>query len=135
VFIATCIIVGCILSSFFYVQRHKIVSVNINYFEVDEASGIVREWLHSFTDNDGIFLGRISKDKKHEEYYLYINNLDAPIVGIESYSYDGLKIEVNKDNISPKKSKVFKINTLNKRAKYIILNGEKIETSSIEEIR
>jgi hypothetical protein len=59
----------------------------------------VREWLHSFTDNDGI------------------------------------KIEVNKDNISPKKSKVFKINTLNKRAKYIILNGEKIETSSIEEIR
>jgi hypothetical protein len=124
-----------ILSGYFHIQTRKIVDTNVNNFEADEASGIVKQWLSSFTGKDGMYLGRISKDKRHEEYYLYIKNLHTPIVGINTYSYDGLKIEVTIGNSTPEKSQLFKIITLNKRAKYIILNGEKIETSSIEEIR
>lgn len=135
-FVATCIILGCIFGGVVYLQRNKVVSVAVNYFGVDEVSGSVKVWLQNFEDKDGVFLGRISEDKNHDEYILYINNIKLSDIGINTHSKSGLTIQVNRDNNkSEKTTKVFRISTLNKRAKYIILNGEKIETSSIEEIR
>jgi hypothetical protein len=115
---------------FFIQKENEIVSVNFMYYDLVEVDSIVRDWATSNSAN-GIYLAKKINNRGLETYYVYVNNL--PLNGF-SGSNDGsrgIKIEVRTISSVKNKSKVYEIITRNKKAEYLLLNGDRIDTSKI----
>lgn len=117
---------------------------DVEEINLSELQATVLEWVNSHMKDEGIYLARVVISAKVEEYYLYVNKQDIYSVSIGNEYRDennslSIKIEPPPSSMhpfpvsvpNPITLKVYKIVT-NRPARYIILDGEKIEVSTIE---
>ncbi|MDV3426210.1 MAG: hypothetical protein LIR50_03335 [Bacillota bacterium] len=135
--ITICIISVCVFGFIYYTKSHTIVSPEINLLYIDDMTNLdkpVKVWLKGKENTQGIFLGKFSKEDNSNEYYLCVNNMKISDVEIKPYKFDGVAINVTSSYSDLKKQEVFRIKERNKKIKYIILNGNKFDISSIKAI-
>ncbi|MCW3491690.1 hypothetical protein [Dethiobacter alkaliphilus] len=111
---------------------------------LNELEGNILEWAQSLDDVEGVHLARVSVSRKSEEYYIFINNPDIYAMEMgHAQDINSLAIETNPTGIylpndtkvSPFLNKVYRITTTNRRAEQVVLNGEVIQVSDIENIK
>jgi hypothetical protein len=97
---------------------------------VNEVSETVREWAES-NSSGGIYLAKKVNSKGLETYYVNIKEMPINGFSVSNDRLDGLKLEVEISNDAPYRSDIHEIITINRKAKYLLVNGERIDTSSI----
>jgi hypothetical protein len=123
-------IIIIIYLGFFYQKENEIVSINFMYYDLNEVDSIVREWAISNSAN-GIYLAKKINSKGLETYYVYVNNLPSDGFSGSNDGKKGIKIEISTFDSLKNKSKIYEIVTENKKAEYLLLNGDRIDTSKI----
>ena len=135
IIVTICVVLGIGLGIRWCILSNTIVSTDIKYIRnTNELSNSVMTWLKTKEDTKGVFLGKKNGEGNLGEYYLYINKLKNPAVGIRSDKYDGISISFSMSDTLSADSQIFRIKEVNKKMKYIILNDKKINVNSIEEI-
>lgn len=112
--------------------KNEAVSCNIEIITSSDISSNINSWIDTIEDETGIFIARINKNKKVDEYYVFAKNTNLGDFGVQSDGSSGIKINYNINNKLESNNTVYKIQTINKKSKYIIIDNKKIETIEIE---
>jgi hypothetical protein len=113
-----------------YHRENEIVSTSFMYYDLTEVDKDIRDWASSNLVS-GIYLAKKINNKGLETYYVYVNNMPSDGFNGKNDGSRGLKMEVKINNSVINESKIYEIITTNKNAEYILLNGDRIDTSKI----
>jgi hypothetical protein len=108
---------------------------------LDKLDTSIHEWIQSHGGKEGVFVGRIPKSYRIEEYYVYINKRGAYTIEISNGNVpsDSLKVDVNALSNTYESSLyrtyLYRLTTINKRAKRFFINETIVKVSSIREIK
>lgn len=122
VFILMCIS-GC--------SKNESVSFKVENINNSNIDSNANSWIDTIKDNTGIFIARVNKNKKVDEYYVFAKHVSLGDFGVKSDGLSGLKIYYNINNKIEPINSIYRIQTTNKKAKYIIIDDKKINTKEI----
>jgi hypothetical protein len=110
---------------------NQIIRVSCDNYDVSETDQSVREWAEKNAAGDVYFAKRVDS-KGLETYYVHLNEIPIDRFGVSNHGANALDLEVKLSNDIRNSSKIHEIVTINKKAKYLLVNGvERIDTSTI----
>ena len=115
---------------FSYHKENQIVSVGFKYYDLDQVDKDVRDWAVSNSVN-GVYLAKKINFKGLETYYVYVNKLPFNGFRMSDDGTKGLELEIKTTSSLTNRSKIYEIITINKKAEYLLLNGERVDTSTL----
>ena len=123
-------IILCLLFYIGYLHYEKQnISISYNRTNITDLASDTVGWIENINENRGLFFARKPISKKSEIYYFYPKDLKIKqlIVGTDNKSLI-LSMQYEENHIN---NTIFQFETKNKKAQYVILNGEKIDVKSI----
>jgi hypothetical protein len=117
-----------------FVDRSSIVEADIVKADVSKLQGNLHNWIFEH-NTEGVYIGRIPKTNKREEYYVYLNYKKSMGFSVSSNGKTGLVIDWEVGQKADSGAKLFEISTKNKRPDYITFGGKKMDVMSIPIIK
>jgi hypothetical protein len=106
------------------------IDFNFNTYSSDEADKELKAWASS-NSQSGTYLAKRINTNGLETYYIHVNDLPFHGFGLSGDGRSGLGIDIETVNFVFNSSKIIEIITENKKARYILLNGKRIDTLDI----
>lgn len=109
------------------------IHYSLKMIPVNECSEQIKKWVNGHNESkEEIHITKIEKSRKSDEYYIYVSGSI-----IKSFNAGSDKESINME-ISRKEAqfndRVILISTYNKKAKNIIINGNKINVNQIPKL-